>query len=171
LIVSQWAKVLGLTVIGTVSSEAKAEVARAHGCDHVIDYTREDVAKRVRELTNGIGVNVVFDSVGKSTFAASLDSLKRRGLLVCVGTASGPIPPIDATQLAIKGSVFVTRPALADYIADPAEKSALANELFDHVAAGRIRIEINQRYQLPDAAQAHRDLESRRTIGSSIFVI
>ena len=117
LIVSQWAKILGLTVIGTVSSEAKAEVARAHGCDHVIDYSHEDVAKRVRELTNGIGVNVVFDSVGKSTFAASLDSLKRRGLLVCVGTASGPIPPIDATQLAIKGSVYVTRPALADYIA------------------------------------------------------
>jgi len=171
LIVSQWAKILGLTVIGTVSSEAKAEVARAHGCDHVIDYTREDVAKRVRELTNGIGVNVVFDSVGKSTFAASLDSLRRRGLLVCVGTASGPIPPIDATQLAIKGSVFVTRPALADYIADPAEKSALANELFDHVGAGRIRVEINQRYRLPDAAQAHRDLESRRTTGSSIFVI
>ena len=168
---SQWAKILGLTVIGTVSSEAKAEVARTHGCDHVIDYTREDVAKRVRELTNGIGVNVVFDSVGKSTFAASLDSLRRRGLLVCVGTASGPIPPIDATQLAIKGSVFVTRPALADYIADPAEKSALANELFDHVAAGRIRVEINQRYRLPDAAQAHRDLESRRTTGSSIFVI
>jgi NADPH2:quinone reductase len=171
LIVSQWAKILGLTVIGTVSSEAKAEVARAHGCDHVIDYTREDVAKRVRELTNGIGVNVVFDSVGKITFAASLDSLKRRGLLVCVGTASGPIPPIDATQLAIKGSVYITRPALADYIADPAEKSALANELFDHVAAGRIKVEINQRYRLPDAAQAHRDLESRRTTGSSIFVI
>ncbi len=171
LIVSQWAKVLGLTVIGTVSSEAKAEVARAHGCDHVIDYSREDVAKRVRELTNGIGVNVVFDSVGKSTFAASLDSLKRRGLLVCVGTASGPIPPIDATQLAIKGSVYVTRPALADYIADPAEKGALAGELFEHVAAGRIRVEINQRYRLPDAAQAHRDLESRKTTGSSIFVI
>ena len=171
LIVSQWAKLLGLTVIGTVSSEAKAAVARAHGCDHVIDYSHEDVAKRVRELTNGIGVNVVYDSVGKSTFAASLDSLKRRGLLVCVGTASGPIPPIDATQLAIKGSVYVTRPALADYIGDPAEKSALAGELFDHVAAGRIRVEINQRYQLGDAVQAHRDLEARKTTGSSIFVI
>jgi len=171
LIVSQWAKILGLTVIGTVSSEAKAEVARAHGCDHVIDYSHEDVAKRVRELTNGAGVNVVFDSVGKSTFAASLDSLKRRGLLVCVGTASGPIPPIDATQLAIKGSVYVTRPALADYIGDPAEKSALAGELFGHVAAGRIRVEINQRYQLGDAGQAHRDLEARKTTGSSIFVI
>ena len=171
LIVSQWAKLLGLTVIGTVSTEAKAEVARAHGCDHVIDYRREDVAKRVRELTNGVGASVVYDSVGKDTFAGSLDSVKRRGLLVCVGTASGPIPPIDATQLAIKGSVFVTRPALADYIADPAEKSELAGELFGHVAAGRIRIEINQRYKLEEAPQAHRDLEARKTTGSSIFVI
>jgi len=171
LIVSQWAKLLGLTVIGTVSTEAKAEVARAHGCDHVINYRREDIAKRVRELTNGVGATVVYDSVGKDTFASSLDSLKRRGLLVCVGTASGPIPPIDAMQLALKGSLFVTRPALADYIADPAEKTALAAELFGHVAAGRIRIEINQRYRLQDAAQAHRDLESRKTTGSSIFVI
>jgi NADPH2:quinone reductase len=171
LIVSQWAKVLGLTVIGTVSTEAKAEIARAHGCDHVILYGREDVAKRVRELTDGTGVSVVYDSVGKDTFASSLDSLKRRGLLVCVGTASGPIPPIDAMQLALKGSLFVTRPALADYIADPDEKAALAAELFGHVAAGRISIEINQRYRLQDAAQAHRDLESRKTTGSSIFVI
>jgi NADPH2:quinone reductase len=171
LIVSQWAKLLGLTVIGTVSTEDKAAIARAHGCDHVILYSREDVAKRVRELTNGAGVSVVYDSVGKATFASSLDSLKRRGLLVCVGTASGPVPPIDATQLAIKGSVYITRPALADYIADPAEKSALAWELFGHVAAGRIRIEINQRYRLEDAAQAHRDLEARKTTGSSIFVV
>jgi NADPH2:quinone reductase len=171
LIVSQWAKVLGLTVIGTVSTEAKAEIARAHGCDHVILYGREDVATRVRELTGGTGVSVVYDSVGKDTFASSLDSLKRRGLLVCVGTASGPIPPIDAMQLALKGSLFVTRPALADYIADPDEKAALAAELFGHVAAGRISIEINQRYRLQDAAQAHRDLESRKTTGSSIFVI
>jgi NADPH2:quinone reductase len=171
LIVSQWAKVLGLTVIGTVSTEAKAEIARAHGCDHVILYGREEVATRVRELTGGTGVSVVYDSVGKDTFASSLDSLKRRGLLVCVGTASGPIPPIDAMQLALKGSLFVTRPALADYIADPDEKAALAAELFGHVAAGRIRIEINQRYRLQDAAQAHRDLESRKTTGSSIFVI
>ena len=171
LIVSQWAKLLGLTVIGTVSTEAKAQVARAHGCDHVILYSRENVAKRVREITIGLGVSVVYDSVGKDTLAASLDSLKRRGLLVCVGTASGPIPPIDAMQLAIKGSLFVTRPALADYIADPAEKDALAAEIFGHVAAGRIKIEINQRYELKDAAQAHRDLELRKTTGSSIFVV
>jgi NADPH2:quinone reductase len=171
LIVSQWAKLLGLTVIGTVSTEEKAVVARAHGCDHVILYRSEDVAKRVREITGGVGVAVVYDSVGKDTFASSLDSLKKRGLLVCVGTASGPVPPIDATQLAVKGSVYVTRPALADYIADPAEKAALADEVFGHVAAGRIRIEINQKYRLQDAAQAHRDLESRKTTGSSIFVI
>jgi NADPH2:quinone reductase len=171
LIVSQWAKILGLTVIGTVSTEEKAAIARQHGCDHVIQYTREDVAKRARELTGGAGVSVVYDTVGKDTFAGSLDSLKRRGLLVCVGTSSGPVPPLDATQLAIKGSVYVTRPALADYIADPAEKNALAQELFDHVAADRIRIEINQRYHLEDAAQAHRDLEARKTTGSSIFVV
>jgi len=171
LIVSQWAKMLGLIVIGTVSTDGKAQVARAHGCDHVIVYTREDVAKRARELTGGAGVSVVFDSVGKDTFAASLASLKRRGLLVCVGTASGPVPPIDATELALRGSVFVTRPALADYIVDPKEKAALAGELFAHVAAGRIRIDINQRYRLQDAVQAHRDLESRRTTGSSIFVV
>jgi len=171
LIVSQWAKLLGLTVIGTVSSEAKAAIARAHGCDHVINYSQEDVAKRVRELTGGVGVNVVFDSVGKDTFETSLDSLKRRGLMVCVGTASGPIPPFNPQLLVMKGSLYLTRPALADYIADPAEKTELAGELFGHVAAGRIRIEINQRYALEDAVQAHRDLESRKTTGSSVFVI
>ncbi|MGW2564369.1 quinone oxidoreductase family protein [Streptomyces sp. NPDC001514] len=171
LIVSQWAKLLGITVIGTVSSEEKAELARAHGCEHIIYYRREDVAERVRELTDGAGVPVVFDSVGKDTFAGSLASLKRRGLLVCFGTASGPVPPIDAMQLAVNGSLFVTRPALADYIAEPAERDALAGELFGHVASGRIKIEINQRYSLEDAAQAHRDLEAGRTTGSSVFAL
>ena len=171
LIVSQWAKLLGLSVIGTVSSEEKAELARAHGCDHVILYSREDFAKRVRELTGGAGVAVVYDSVGKDTIAGSLDSLRRRGMLVCVGTASGPIPPIDAFQLAVKGSLYVTRPALADYIADQNERAELAGELFAHVGAGRIRVEINQRYALEDAVQAHRDLEARKTTGSSIFVL
>jgi NADPH:quinone reductase-like Zn-dependent oxidoreductase len=171
LIVSQWAKLLGLTVIGTVSSDAKAELARAHGCDHIIRYDREDVPSRVRALTGGTGVPVVFDSVGKDTFAGSLDSLKRRGLLVCFGTASGPQPPIEAMQLAMKGSLYVTRPALADYIADPAERAELAGELFGHVAAGRIRIEINQQYDLRDVQRAHRDLEGRKTTGSSIFVL
>ncbi|MEN3970894.1 quinone oxidoreductase [Acinetobacter sp. BWR-L5] len=171
LIVSQWAKLLGLTVIGTTSSDEKAAIAKAYGCDHVINYSHENVAERVRELTHGIGVNVVFDSVGKDTFMSSLDSLKRRGLMVCVGTASGPIPDFNPVVLAMKGSLYITRPALADYIADPAEKQALANELFDHVASGRIKIEINQRYELKDAVQAHRDLEARKTTGSSIFVI
>jgi NADPH:quinone reductase len=171
LIVSQWAKLLGLTVIGTVSSDAKAELARAHGCDYIIRYDREDVAARVRELTGGAGVPVVFDSVGKDTFDGSLGSLRRRGLLVCFGTASGPQPPIQAMELAMKGSLYVTRPALADYIADPAERAKLAGELFGHVAAGRIRIEINQQYALADAVRAHRDLEGRKTTGSSIFVL
>ena len=171
LIVSQWAKLLGLNVLGPVSPDAKAEVARAHGCDHIIYYSRENVAERVREITNGKGVSVVFDSVGKDTFMASLDSLKRRGLLVCVGTASGKIPPFDPAILARKGSAYITRPGLADYIADPVEKQELVDELFGHVAAGRIKIEINQRYALEDAVQAHRDLEGRKTTGSSIFVI
>lgn len=169
LIVTQWAKLLGLTVIGTVSTEEKADIARSHGCDHLIYYRREDVAKRVRELTDGVGVPVVFDSVGQSTFAGSLDSLQRRGLLVCFGTSSGPIPPIDAMQLAVQGSVFVTRPALADYIADPAERAELAGELFDHVESGRIKVGINQRYALDDAVQAHRDLEAGVSVGSSVF--
>jgi len=171
LIVAQWAKLLGITVIGTVSTEEKAAIAQSHGCAHTINYSHEDVAKRVKEITNGVGVNVVFDSVGKTTFNASLDSLKRRGLMVCVGTASGTIPPFDPQLLAMKGSLYLTRPALADYIADPAEKAELAGEVFGHVAAGRIKIEINQHYALQDAVQAHRDLESRKTTGSSIFVI
>ncbi|MFD9126824.1 quinone oxidoreductase family protein [Kitasatospora sp. NPDC059571] len=171
LILCQWAKLLGLTVIGTVSSTEKAELARAHGCDHIVYYREENVAERVRELTGGEGVPIVLDSVGRTTFAGSLASLRRRGLLVCFGTASGPVPPIDAMQLALHGSVFVTRPALADYIADPAERAELAAELFGHVAAGRITIEINQRYSLKDAAQAHRDLEGGRTTGSSVFVL
>jgi NADPH:quinone reductase len=170
LIVCQWAKLLGLTVIGTVSTDEKAELARAHGCDHVIFYRREDVPTRVRELTGGAGVPVVFDSVGATTFAGSLASVRRRGLLVCFGTSSGPIPPIDAMQLALSGSVFVTRPALADYIADPAERAELAGELFGHVTAGRISIEINQRYPLADAVRAHRELEAGQTTGSSVFV-
>ncbi|MGW8649951.1 quinone oxidoreductase family protein, partial [Nocardia salmonicida] len=120
---TQWAKLLGVSVIGTVSSEEKAAVARANGCDHVVIYTREDVATRVRDITDGAGVPVVYDSIGKTTYQSSLDSLARRGLLVCFGTASGPVPPIEAMQLAVKGSLFVTRPALADYIADPAERA------------------------------------------------
>ena len=170
-IFTQWARLLGVNVIGTVSTDEKAEIAKAHGCTHTIVYTREDVAARVREITDGAGVPVAYDSIGKTTVPSSLDSLSRRGLLVCFGTASGPIPPIDAMQLAVKGSLFVTRPALADYIADPAERAALAGELFDHVGSGRITVEINQRYALDDAVQAHRDLESGRSVGSSVFVL
>ena len=171
LIFLQWARLLGVNVIGTVSTEEKAEVARAHGCTETIVYTREDVPKRVRELTGGAGVPVVYDSVGEKTHRWSLDSLGRRGLLVCFGTSSGRIPPIDAMDLVTKGSLFVTRPALADYIADRSERAALAGELFDHVESGRIKIEINQRYLLEDAVQAHRDLESGRSVGSSVFCL
>jgi NADPH:quinone reductase len=169
LIFCQWARLLGVRVIGTVSTDEKALIAREHGCAETIVYPREDVAARVRELTDGAGVPVAYDSIGRTTVPSSLDSLSRRGLLVCFGTASGPIPPIDAMQLAVKGSLFVTRPALADYIADRQERAALAAELFGHVAAGRITVEINQRYALDDAVQAHRDLESGRSVGSSVF--
>lgn len=171
LIFTQWAKLLGVRVIGVVSNEEKAAVARAHGCEHVIIRGREDIVARVREITDGAGVPVVYDSIGQATFDVSLDSLARRGLLVCFGTASGPTPPINAMQLAVKGSLYVTRPALADYIADPAERAELAGELFSHVEAGRIKIEINQRYTLEDAVLAHHDIESGRSIGSSVFSV
>jgi NADPH:quinone reductase len=170
LVFLQWANLLGVNVIGTVSSDKKAEIARANGCAHVLVYPHEDVPRRVRDLTDGAGVPVVYDGIGKATYQSSLDSLARRGLLVCFGTASGPVPPIDAIQLAAKGSLFVTRPALADYIADPAERAALAAELFGHVAAGRIRVDIGRRYELRDAVEAHRDLESGATVGQSIFL-
>lgn len=171
LIVSQWAALLGIRVIGTVSTDEKAAIARDRGCAEVIVHTREDVARRVRELTDGRGVTAAFDSVGAATYATSLASVARRGIVVCFGTASGPIPPIDAMQLAIHGSAYVTRPALADYIADPNERAELAGELFAHVAAGDITIDIDRSYELADAAGAHRDLESGRLVGSSIFHI
>ena len=171
LIASQWAKLLGLRVIGTVSTDAKADLARAHGCDEIIFYRREDVPERVRALTGGEGVTTVYDTVGKDTYEGSLKSLKRRGVLVGCGTASGPFPPIDALQLVIQGSVYFTRPALADFIADPVERAELSQALFDHVASGRIKINVNQRYDLEEAVQAHRDLEAGKTTGSSIFVV
>lgn len=171
LLAVQLAKLLGLRVIGTVSSEEKAAKARAMGCDEIIFYRREDVATRVKELTDGRGVSTVFDSVGKDTFEGSLKSLKRRGVLVGCGTASGPFAPIDAFQLMLQGSVYFTRPAFADYYADPAERAELASLWFGHLAAGRIKVEIGQRYGLADCVEAHRDLEAGRTIGSSIFVV
>ena len=169
LLFCQWAKELGITVIGTTSTEEKAAVALAHGATHMINYREEDLVARVRELTDGKGVPVVFDSIGAATVEKSLDCLSRRGLLVAFGTASGPIPPSNAFQLAVKGSLYVTRPALADYIADPAERAELAGELFDHVANGRIKVEINQHYALEEAQQAHKDLETGASVGSSVF--
>ncbi len=171
LLAIQLAKLMGLRVIGTVSSEEKAEKAKAFGCDEIIFYRREDVAARVKDLTAGQGVETVFDSIGKDTFEASLKSLKRRGVLVGCGTASGPIPPIDAFQMMLQGSVYFTRPAFADYYADPAERAELSSLWFGHLAAGRIQVEIGQRYALDDCVAAHRDLEAGKTIGSSIFVL
>ena len=170
LIACQWAKALGAIVIGTVSSEAKAELAKQHGCDHIIFYTREDVAKRVRELTGGEGVAVVYDGVGKDTFVGSLDSLRPRGMMVSFGNASGPVPPVDLLQLSQRGSLFITRPTLVHYSATRNELLELGAELFDVVASGKVRIEVNQSYALADAATAHRDLEARKTTGSTILV-
>ncbi|WP_020648863.1 quinone oxidoreductase family protein [Solimonas variicoloris] len=170
LIATQWLKHLGATVIGTVGSEEKAQLARAHGCDHVIHYRDEDVAARVRELTGGHGVPVVYDGVGRDTFAASLDSLAPRGMLVSFGNASGAVEPVSPGLLASKGSLFLTRPRLVDYIATPAELAACANALFDVVRRGAVRIAIGQTYALRDAAQAHRDLEARRTHGSTVLL-
>ncbi|WP_336791297.1 quinone oxidoreductase [Gordonia malaquae] len=171
LIVAQWAKILGLTVIGTVSTPEKAAVAVAAGVDHIVYYRDEDTAARVREITGGKGVPVVLDSIGKATYETSLNCLAKRGLLVCFGTSSGPIPPIDPMQLAIKGSLFVTRPGLADYIADPEERAELAGELFGHIAAGRITVQVNQSYPLAEAPRAHTELESGALTGSSILTI
>ena len=170
LIACQWAKVLGATVIGTTSSEAKAELARAHGADHIIFYGREDVAKRVREITHGEGVAVVYDGVGKDTFAGSLDSLRVRGMMVSYGNASGPVPPFDPLLLSQKGSIFITRPTLMHHTAKRAELEMLGGELFEAVVSGKVKIEVNQTYALKDAAQAHRDLEARKTTGSTILL-
>ena len=170
LIACQWAKALGARVIGTVSTEAKADLALRHGCDEVIFYTREDVARRVRELTGGEGVAVVYDGVGKDTFTASIDSLRVRGMMVSFGNASGPVPPFEPLLLSQKGSLFFTRPVLAHHTAKREELLALGGELFDLVLSGKVKIEVNQRYALADAAQAHRDLEGRKTSGSTILV-
>ena len=170
LIACQWAKALGATVIGTVGSAAKAALAKAHGCDHVIDYTTENFAQRVREITGGEGVPVVYDGVGQTTFAGSLDSLRPLGMMVSFGNSSGPVPPVDLIQLSQKGSLFITRPTFMTYTAKRADLVALGEELFDVVGSGKVRIEINQRYALKDAAQAHIDLEARKTTGSTILI-
>ncbi|NBC96978.1 MAG: zinc-binding dehydrogenase, partial [Deinococcus-Thermus bacterium] len=170
LIVCQWAKALGATVIGTVGSAEKADLARAHGCDHAVNYRDEDFVARVKEITGGAGVPVVYDSVGRDTFDGSLDCLAPRGMLVLFGQASGPVPPFDLGKLAAKGSLYVTRPTLFVYTAQRADLERTAAELFKVVGDGTVRIEVNQTYALADAAQAHRDLEARKTTGSTILL-
>lgn len=169
LIACQWARALGVTMIGTVSTDEKAEIARAHGCMHTIVTSRENIAERVREITGGKGVPVVYDLVGKDTLIASLDSLQPRGTLVSNGTSSGPVV-IDTMMLAVKGSVWVTRPAMIHYATPRAHMLEMARELFDLVLAGKIRGEPNQSFALADAAEAHRALEARKTVGATVLV-
>lgn len=171
LIMCQWANALGATVIGTVSSEEKAELATAHGCHHPIVYTEQDFAAEVARITDGEKLPVVYDSVGRSTFMKSLDCLKPRGLMVSFGNASGPVEPFSPALLAQKGSLFLTRPTLFHYIGSRRELDQSAGELFDIVRSGKVKVEVNQRFALKDAAEAHRALESRKTAGSTILTI
>jgi NADPH2:quinone reductase len=171
LIACQWAKSLGATVIGTVGSDEKAKLAKAHGCDHPIVYTREDFVERVKELTKGEKVPVVYDSVGKDTFMKSLDCVRPLGMIVSFGQASGPIGPVDLGIFAQKGSLFFTRPTLNTYAAKRADMLAMAKDLFAAVESGAVKIEVHQTYKLKDAAQAHRDLQSRKTTGSTVFTV
>src|SRR5688572_6883373 len=159
LILCQWAKHLGATVIGTVGTDAKARLAKAHGCDHAIVYTKQDFVERVKKITKGAGVPVVYDSVGKATYPGSLECLRPRGLWVTFGNASGPVPPISPLELGSRGSLFMTRPSLPHYTGTRADLEAVSRELFQVVKSGAVKIEVNQRYALKDAAQAHRDLE------------
>jgi NADPH2:quinone reductase len=170
LIAGQWAKALGATVIGTAGSKAKIDLALANGYDHVIDYGKEDFAARVRELTDGAGVDVVYDSVGKDTFPKSLDCLKPRGLFVSFGNASGPVEAFNLGLLSQKGSLYATRPTLFAYIATRAALDACANSLFDVVQSNKVRINIHQTYPLADAGRAHTDLEARRTSGTTLLI-
>jgi NADPH:quinone reductase len=171
LILCQWAAALGATVIGTVSTEAKAEIAHAHGCSHTILYTKQDFVAEVSRISGGERLPVVFDSVGRDTFLRSLDCLRPRGLMVTFGQASGPIDPIAPVLLSQKGSLFLTRPSLFDYIERRDALEACANELFEVVASGKVRINVNQRFALKDAADAHKALEARATSGSTILTI
>jgi NADPH:quinone reductase len=171
LIACQWAKSLGATVIGTVGSDEKAKLAKDHGCDYPIVYTREDFVERVKELTKGEKVPVVYDSVGKDTFMKSLDCLRPTGLMVNFGQASGSVGPIDLGIFGAKGSLFYTRPTLNTYAAKRADMLVMAKDLFDAVTSGAVKIQIPQSYALKDAAQAHRDLQSRKTTGSTVFTV
>ncbi len=170
VIFTQWAKALGVKVIGTVGSDDKIAVAKAHGCAHVINYRTDDVVARVKEITKGAGVPVVYDGVGQATFMTSIDCLKPRGLLVCFGNASGPVKSFDLGLLAAKGSLYVTRPTVMTYMADDAELAAASRDLIEIVKSGKVKIPVNQRYKLADVAQAHRDLESRATTGTTILI-
>ncbi|AOJ86216.1 quinone oxidoreductase [Burkholderia sp. MSMB0856] len=170
LLVCQWAKALGATVIGTVGSDEKAALAKAHGCDHPIVYTRENFTQRVKEITNGAGVPVVYDSIGKDTYIGSLDCLAPLGLFVSFGNASGPLPAIDSKEFSSRGSLFFTRPTLFSYIAKRADLESAAAELFDVILSGKVKTSINQRYPLAEVGRAHADLESRKTTGSTILV-
>ncbi len=169
LIACQWARAIGVTMIGTVGSDEKAEAARSNGCAHVINYNRENFVERVREITDGKGVPVVYDSVGKDTFMGSLDCLQKRGTLVSNGSSSGSVS-FDVTLLAAKGSLWVTRPAMVDYALPRPNLLKMADELFDLVLQGKIVSEPNQTFALADAAAAHRALESRQTIGASVLI-
>jgi NADPH:quinone reductase len=170
LIACQWLKALGATVIGTVGSDEKAAIARAHGCDHVIVSTREDIAARVKEITGGAGVPVVYDSVGKDTFLASLDCLKPLGLMVSFGNASGKVAPFDIGILSQKGSLYLTRPTLATYTATRSDLEATARDVFEVIREGKVKVEIRHTYPLAEAARVHRDLEGRRTVGSIVMI-
>lgn len=170
LIACQWLKAVGATVIGTVGTDEKAELARAHGCDHPIVYAREDFVSRVREITDGAGVPVVYDGVGKDTWDGSLDCLAPRGMMVSFGNASGAVTNFNPGLLAQKGSLFLTRPTLMTYTASREDLAASANALFEVVLNGKVRIEVNQTYPLSEAAQAHRDLEARKTTGSTVLI-
>jgi NADPH2:quinone reductase len=170
MIAVQWASSLGAIVIGVVGSEAKAEVVRAHGCERVLVQGQDEIAARVREMSGGAGAHVVYDSVGKDTFVASLDCLRPRGLMVTFGNSSGPVPPLAPLELSRRGSLYLTRPTLFNYIASRAELAAASRELFEVIGRGAVRIEIGRTYALRDVAQAHRDLEARRTIGSTVLL-
>jgi NADPH2:quinone reductase len=169
-IVCQWAKHLGATVIGTAGSPEKAELARANGCDHPILYGDEDFAAKTRQITDGKGVDVVYDSVGQATFMKSLDCLRPMGMLVSFGQASGSVPPVDLSVLAAKGSLFLTRPSLMTYTAEREDLLVHAQDLFKVVLSGAVKIEVKQTYPLAETARAHRDLEARKTTGSTILI-
>lgn len=170
LIACQWARAIGVTMIGTVGSDEKAALAKAHGCTHVINYNTENFVERVREITEGKGVPVVYDSIGKDTFLGSLDCLSPLGMMVSFGNASGPVPEFSLNELASRGSLFITRPSLMSHTAKRSDLEQMAAQLFGMLESGKVKVDIRQRYRLSEVAQAHRDLEARKTTGSSLLI-